>query len=126
MKKRIKVKNVIIAIIILLIIIFNIMFGMFMFNMSSVNKKNTTNKEIEVKSGMSVDSILSLLKENDLIRSELFSKIYVKLKKINMQAGIYELDTSMSTFDILKVNPASIASIAAIIMIIILCSNLNA
>ena len=102
MKRRIKVKNVIIAIIILLIIIFNIIFGIYMFNMSSVNKKDTSNKEIEIKSGMSVDSILSLLKEENLIRSELFSKIYIKLNKYNMQAGTYDLNSAMSSFDIIK------------------------
>lgn len=102
MKKRIKVKNVIIAMIILLIIIFNIIFGIFMFNMSSVDKNNKTNKEIEIKSGMSVDSILSLLKENDLIRSELFSKVYIKIGKYNMQAGTYDLNSGMSSFDIIK------------------------
>lgn len=102
MKKRIKVKNVIIAVVILLIIIFNIVLGIFMFNMSSVDKKNVNEVEIEVKNGMSVNSILSLLKDNNLIRSELFSKIYVKLGSFNMQAGTYDLNSSMSSFDIIK------------------------
>lgn len=100
MKKRIKVKNVIIAIIILLIIIFNIVFGIYMFNMSAVNKKDITTKEIEIKN-MTGYQIISRLKEEGLIRNELFSKIYVKLKKINMQAGLYELNTGMSSFDII-------------------------
>lgn len=100
MKKRIKVKNVIIAIIILLIIIFNIIFGIYMFNMSAVNKKDITNKEINIKD-MTGYQVVSLLKEEGLIRSELFSKIYVKLKKINMQAGLYELNTGMSSSEII-------------------------
>ena len=103
MKKRIKVKNVIIAILILLILIVNIIFGIYMFNMSSVgNKNNKIEKEIEIKSGMSINAILSLLKENQLIRNELFSKIYIKLGNLNMQAGVYDLDNSMSSFDIIK------------------------
>ena len=102
MKKRIKVKNVIIAIVILLIIIINIVFGIFMLNMSSVDKNNKQNIEIEIKSGMSADAILNLLKENDLIRSELFSKIYIKVGSYNMQAGTYDLNSSMSSFDIIK------------------------
>lgn len=100
MKKRIKVKNVIIAIIILLIIMFNIVFGIYMFNMSPVNKKDITNKEINIKD-MTGYQVVSLLKEEGLIRSELFSKIYVKLKKINMQAGLYELNTGMSSSEII-------------------------
>jgi len=102
MKRRIKVKNVIIAIIILLIIIFNIVFGIYIFNMAAVDKKNVIQKEIEIKSGMTVDSILALLKEEKLIKSELFSKIYIKLGKHNLQAGTYELNGSMSSFDIIK------------------------
>lgn len=101
MKKRIKVKNVIIAIIILLIIIFNIIFGIYMFNMSAVDKKNAIQKEIEIKN-MGGYEVVKLLKEEGLIRSELFTKIYVKLNNINMQAGIYELNSEMSTFDIIK------------------------
>lgn len=100
--KRIKVKNVVIAVIILLIIIFNIVLGIFLNNMSAVNKKDDLYKEVIVENGMSVDTILSLLKEEDLIKNKLFSKIYIKLGKLNMQAGVYDLSKSMSSFDIIK------------------------
>lgn len=101
MKKRIKVKNVIIAIIIVIILIFNILLGIFMFNMRKMDSKNTI-KEVIVENGMSVDSILNLLIEEDLIRNKFFSKVYIKLSNFNMQAGTYDLNTSMSTMDIIK------------------------
>ena len=51
---------------------------------------------------MSVDNILNTLKEKELIRNKLFSKIYIKLTNYNMQAGEYELNKSMSSIDIIK------------------------
>ena len=91
------------AVVILLLIVINIIVGIFYFNLKSVdNKKNNKVVEVNIESGMSVDSILKLLKENNVIRSELFSKIYIKLSRYNMQAGIYELNTSDSSIKIIK------------------------
>lgn len=101
MKRRIKVKNVIIALIALIIFLFNIMFGIFMLGMRKVDNKDTV-KEITVNSGMSVDAILELLDNENLIRNKLFAKIYVKVNKYNMQAGQYDLSTSMNTREIIK------------------------
>lgn len=66
-----------------------------------VDNKNTQ-IEVTINPGMSVDSILNLLKEDNLIRNKFFSKIYVKIGRYNMQAGTYELSTSMSTKEIIK------------------------
>lgn len=101
MKRRIKVKNVIIAVIILILLLFNICLGIFMFNMRKIDNKDTK-VEIIVNQGMSVDSILTLLEEENLIRNKFFSKIYIKLGNYNMQAGTYELSTSMNSMDIIK------------------------
>lgn len=101
MKKRIKIKNVIIAIIILVLLLFNIVFGIFMFNMRKIDNKDTK-KEITISVGMSVDSILNLLEEENLIRNKFFSKVYVKLNNFNMQAGEYDLSTSMNSREIIK------------------------
>lgn len=101
MKKSIKVKNVIIAIMILLLLLFNLALGVFMLGMRKVDNKDTK-VEVTIKSGMSVDSILSLLKEENLIRNEFFSKVYVRLNNFNMQAGLYEFSTSMNSREIIK------------------------
>ena len=92
----------IIYIIIFILFIFNLCLGIYLLNMKCVDKKDKEIIEVNIESGMSVDSILSLLKEKDLIRSELFSKIYIKLNNYNMQAGEYDLNKSMSTFDIIN------------------------
>lgn len=101
MKKNIKVKNVIIAIFILVILIFNIVLGVFMLGTRKVDDKDTK-IEITIKSGMAADSILALLKEENLIRNEFLTKIYVRLNNFNMQAGIYEFSTSMNSREIIK------------------------
>ncbi len=101
MKRRIKVKNVIIAIVIAIIFIFNVALGVFVFNMRKIDNNNTL-IEVNIEPGMSVDSILTLLEEKNLIRNKLFSKIYIKLGNFNMQAGLYDLSTSMNSMDIIK------------------------
>ena len=101
MKRRIKVKNVLIAGIIAIILLFNIGLGIFVFNMRKMDNKDTK-IEVTIEQGMSVDSILSLLEKENLIRNKFFSKIYIKLSGYNMQAGVYELSTSMNSMDIIK------------------------
>ena len=58
---------------------------------------------IEIKSGTSTTGIISLLKDNNIIKSELASKIYIKLHNVrNIQAGKYEFNQSMSLQDVLE------------------------
>ncbi len=58
--------------------------------------KDQTLKEIIIDNGDNYYSIVELLKENNLIKSELFYKIYIKIHKPNsLQAGKYYLSESM-------------------------------
>ena len=57
MKKRIKIKNVILAGIILVLLLFNVVLGVFMLGMRKVDNKDTK-KEVVISQGMSVDAIL--------------------------------------------------------------------
>lgn len=94
-------KNKIIVILIILIVIINIGIGVFGFNLSKVDNKKTI-VEINIKSGTSANEIINILDENNLIRSKFFTKVYLKFSNYNLQAGIYELNTSMNTREILK------------------------
>ena len=91
-----------IFIIICIFILIGLGTSLFFFNLRSVDKNNKNNIDIKIESGMSVDNILNTLKEKELIRNKLFSKIYIKLTNYNMQAGEYELNKSMSSIDIIK------------------------
>lgn len=58
---------------------------------------NDAVKEIMIESGSNYYSITSVLKENKLIKSELFYKIYIKLHKPeSLQAGVYKLSENMN------------------------------
>ena len=94
-------KNKIIVVFIILIVIINIGIGVFGFNLSKVDNKKT-NVEINIKNGTSANEIINMLDENNLIRSKFFTKVYLKFSNYNLQAGIYELNTSMNTREILK------------------------
>jgi len=99
--KKIRIGKLVIALLILIIIMFNILLLVYNLGLRKVDNKNTK-IEIVINPGMSVDSILDLLKENNLIRNKFYSKVYVKLGRYSMQAGTYDLSTSMSTKEIIK------------------------
>lgn len=66
--------------------------------------KNSELKEIEINEGETYLSIASKLKENNLIRSEFFYKLYVKLMKPNgLEKGKYSLSENMGVEKILEI-----------------------
>ena len=100
LKKQFRVALSILFIIIILIIIG---ICIFLFNIRSVDNKNIKKKEITISYGMGTNEIISLLKKENLIRNELFVKVCTKLDNYSMQAGVYELNTSMNAIKILNV-----------------------
>lgn len=82
--------------IIALLILFKISIG-------SVSN-DETKKDIFIEEGMSYMTISSMLKENNLINSELFYKIYIKLNNPQtLETGKYELSESMSLKEIIDI-----------------------
>lgn len=76
-------------------------YSIYRFNLSAPSK---TDNEIvfEVSTGESLLTVADDLKEQKLIRSELFYKIYIKLHKSSgLEAGTYYLNTNMSTPEII-------------------------
>ena len=62
---------------------------------------NSTEKEVTIPLGSSATSIAKILKENNLIKSEVVFKAYVKLNKVSdFQAGTYYLKESMNLKEI--------------------------
>ena len=103
-KRKIKKIPIIITSFLLLIIIGCIVVVSMYFNgIKSVSKKSVevtfTVNENETYSTLADD-----LKKSDLIKSELWYKIYIKLNKpSNLQKGVYTLNKNMSVKEILKV-----------------------
>jgi len=100
MKIRIKKK---IKIIFLIIVVFLLVLsGLFIYELSPVSS-NKNDVSFTVTKGSTYISISKNLKEKNLIKSELFYKIYLKLvNKKGLEAGVYTLKESMSVNDIIN------------------------
>lgn len=98
MKKYIKI---IFASVIFIISLIVFCLSLFRYELSPVSK-DTTEKIVIIKEG-TISSIGMTLKKENLIRSELFFKLYIRLtNKNSLQAGTYSLNESMSTKEIIK------------------------
>lgn len=71
------------------------------YNTSAVSKDDSV-KQFVVKENETFLSLATSLKENNLIRSEFFYKLYVKLNSANdLKVGLYELNETMSVKEII-------------------------
>lgn len=97
MNKKKKIIIILVSILTFILILFSII----MFLLSRVSNESEK-VEFNITSGTSTVKIIKDLKENNLIRSELLSKIYIKLSgKTSLKAGVYMLNRNMSTIDII-------------------------
>ena len=70
---------------------------------SPVDKNDEKIIEVEIPNGTSTNKIGKILKDNDLIKSELYFKIYLKLTNHNsLKASTYKFKKSMSLTEIVK------------------------
>jgi UPF0755 protein len=97
-----KLKNIALAMVILVFtgIIFS--YSLYRYKLLPVSD-NDELKIIEIKSGASAYDIGKLLEDNNLIKSSLFFRIYLKLNgDKNLQAGFYELSENMGVEKIIE------------------------
>lgn len=96
-------KKLIMAIIVLIFLVIIGTVVWYNTSISSVDKNNKEKISVEIPIGSTKDSIAQILKDNDLIKSKLAFKIYVKLNKVSdFQAGKYELYKTMNVEEITK------------------------
>lgn len=96
-------KKKLIIILVSILVVILIILSIFMFMLSRVSSKSEK-VEFNITSGTSTISIIDNLKDNNLIRSSIISKIYVKISgKTSLKAGTYILDRNMSTKEIIDV-----------------------
>jgi len=77
--------------------------GLMWYNMSimPVNKNDDSKVEVVIPYGTGMKSVGKILKENDIIKSELAFNIYAKVNNVSdLQAGTYDLKRSMGLKDI--------------------------
>ncbi len=103
-RKKLNVKRLVFAIIMLIIIFILFIISLFFFMLSPVGK---TKSDIEyaVESGTTPYEVFKDLEEKNIIRSELFTKLYVKLtgNNVEFKAGTYTINDSMGSIEIIKV-----------------------
>lgn len=101
--RKFKVGKFLLFLLLLIIVLILILLGIYKYQTSAVSS-NTDPKTITVDEGDNYFSIASKLKEKNLIRSEAFYKLYLKLAKPDsLITGDYELNEAMSVREIVKV-----------------------
>lgn len=92
--------------IIIVIILITILISLITINVmvSPTDKSSKAEIEVIIPSGANTSEIGKILKEKHLIKSELFFKLYIKLKDVkSLKASTYTLKKSMSLDKIIKV-----------------------
>lgn len=74
-------------------------FTAFYLNMPPVS--TAAQKTVKVDKGMTAKTVIRKLKDEGLIRSERYAYIYARLKKINLKSGSYQINSEMTTAEIL-------------------------
>ena len=73
-------------------------------NINPVDKNSNADIEVVIPSGMSTDNIAKTLRDKDLIKSETFFKVYLKLNNVSsLKASTYLLKKSMSLEEIVSI-----------------------
>jgi len=97
LKKSVKRFLLFMLTIIIIIVLWKVEYN---YNIRPVSSKSKI-VDYEVTSGSTYMSLANSLKQQGLIRSKLFYKIYVKTHKVgNLNVGVYELNTNMSVKEI--------------------------
>lgn len=101
--RRFSMRKFLLFLLVLALLLFFATIGIYEFEISPVSH-NKEPKLISIDKGDNFYNISSKLKQNNLIRSETFYKIYLKLSKpSSLTAGNYELNEAMGVKKIIKV-----------------------
>ena len=93
-------KKVVVGISAFVLLALGVFITIFVLETTAVSR-DITPIQFEVKKGETYLTLASRLKDENLIKSEFFYKLYIKLNNPKqVQAGLYELSESMSVSDI--------------------------
>jgi len=103
MKKKFNIKRFIIFIILLILFFVCLTIGTFFF-MLSPKDKNDEMIIFEIKEGQTYYDVAKELEENNIIKSSIAFKLYLKINKINkVEAGPYNISSSYSIKEIIEI-----------------------
>ena len=101
MKRKLKKRVVVIGILGILLLILG---SVYFYFSSAVDRRSTEYISIVILPGASTTEIASTLRENELIRNELFFKVYARMHGFNsLQASTYQLNQNMNLREILTI-----------------------
>lgn len=101
-RRKFSIKKFALFIIVLIILVIVGFLGLYKFETGPVSN-NTKSISITVDKGSNYYTIASMLKENKLIKSEFFYKIFLKFHKPSeIDTGTYELNQAMSVAEIVE------------------------
>ena len=102
--KKLKKSAIVILSIITLFVVLSLgAFLSFIYLKSPVDRNSNAVIEVKIDKGTSVNDIAKILKQRELIRSELVFKICVKLSSKTLKATVYNFKKSMSTNEIINI-----------------------
>ena len=100
-----KKKIIIIVLIIIAVVLFATVASSIIWyseNTKPVDSQSSETMQVQIEQGMSTIKIIKKLKDENLVKSEFATKIFIKLNNVNkLQAGKYELSQSMDLEKIL-------------------------
>lgn len=100
--RRFSMSKFLLFLLVLTIILFLILVGIYEYQIGPVSKNNEP-KLLSIENGDNYYNISKKLKDKNLIKSETFYKIYLKIKKpSSLTVGNYELNETMSIEEIVK------------------------
>ena len=74
------------------------------YNTSPIDKSSNADIEVVIPSGMSTDNIAKTLRDKNLIRNEMFFKVYLKLNNVSsLKASTYLLKKNMTMDEIVRI-----------------------
>ena len=101
MKLKLWVK-ILIIVVVTLLVLFLTAFFLYKSNISAVSSKSVP-VEFKIEKGTTPNGVIPKLKDKDLIKSEFFAKIYVKLNGVSsIHEGVYELNKNMNLKEIFE------------------------
>lgn len=97
-----KLVSFVIGVVVVLVVVIVALFSIYNYNIGPVSRDKEL-KEVVIGDGETYLTIAPILKENNLIKSEFFYKLYIKLNKPDtFEAGIYQLSENMGVEEIVK------------------------
>ena len=81
-----------------------LLFVYYQYNTSPIDKSSNADIEVVIPSGMSTDNIAKTLRDKNLIRNEMFFKVYLKLNNVSsLKASTYLLKKNMTMDEIVRI-----------------------